>query len=163
MERKRYRVRLVRPVFEVAVVDVEAENEEIAAAAALNHAESIGEEHWIGRFDPDSYACDAQYVIPVEEAEDDYVFSEIENEQKYLLLKADLDAGEGQVTFQPWMESVDDLMSADLCMDWGNQMEALRRKGAGRYFGWLTQFLDSPKASGLAKVIPFRRPEKERE
>jgi hypothetical protein len=164
MERRSYLVRLVRPVFEVAVVKVEAENEEMATAAALHSAESIGDEHWVGRFDADSYACDAQYVIAAEEAEDDdYIFSGIEDERKYLLLKADLDAGEGQVTFQPWMESVDDLMSADLCMDWGNQIEALRRVGADRYFGWLERSLDAPKEVMLAKVIPFRRPEKEKE
>jgi hypothetical protein len=97
MERRRYLVRLIRPVFEVAVVEVEAEDEETAAVAALHSANSIGEEHWAGRFDADNYACDAQYVIAAEEAEDDYVFSGIENERKYLLLKADLDAGEGQV------------------------------------------------------------------
>lgn len=163
MERRKFRVRLVRPVFEVAVVDVEAENEEMAAAAALNHADSIGEEHWIGRYDPDSYGCDVQYVISAEEAEDDYIFSEIEDERKYMLLKADLDSGEGQMTFQPWMDEIDDLMSADLCMDWGNQIEALRQEGAGRYFGWLAKSLDTPKEAPLAKVIPFRRPEKEKE
>jgi hypothetical protein len=95
--------------------------------------------------------------------EDDYVFSGIENERKYLLLKADLNSGEGQVNFQPWMESVDDLMSADLCLDWGNQIEALRQEGADRYFGWLAKSFDPPKEAGLAKVIPFRRLEKEKE
>jgi hypothetical protein len=164
MERRSYLVRLVRPVFEVAVVEVEAEDEQMAAVAALHSAESIGDVHWVGKFDADSYACDAQYVIAAEEAEDDdYIFSGIEDERKYLLLKADLDAGEGQVTFQPWMDSVDDLMSADLCMDWGDQIEALRREGADRYFGWLAKSLESPKAAGLAKVIPFRRPEKDKE
>lgn len=164
MEKKQYRVRLVRPVFEVAVVEVEAENEEVAAVVALCNADSIGDEHWVGKYDPGSYACDAQYVIAAEEAEDDdYIFSEIEDERKYLLLKADLDAGEGQVTFQPWMESVDDLMSADLCMDWGNQLEALRREGADRYFGWLAKSLDAPEEAKLAKVIPFRRPKTEKE
>lgn len=138
MEKKQYRVRLVRPVFEVAVVEVEAENEEVAAVAALCNADSIGDEHWVGKFDPGSYACDAQYVIAAEEAEDDdYIFSEIEDERKYLLLKADLDAGEGQVTFQPWMGSVDDLMSADLCMDWGNSLEPCAGKGrTGISAGW---------------------------
>ena len=162
MEQRKFLVRLVRPVFEVAVVEVEAENEEMAEAAALNHAQSIEDVHWVGTFDPRSYGCDAQYVIPVEEAEDDFIFSGIETERKYAVLKADLDSGEGRMLFQPWMDEIDDQMSADLCMDWGNQIEALRQEGTENYFGWLMKSL-APKEARLAKVIPFRRPEKEKE
>jgi hypothetical protein len=163
MEQRKFLVRLVRPVFEVAVVEVEAMNEEMAEAAALIQAQSIEDEHWVGAFDPGSYGCDAQYVIPAEEAEDDFIFSGIENERKYALLKANLDSGEGRMMFQPWMNEIDDLMSADLCMDWGNQLEALLLEGAESYFGWLTKSLEPPKEARLAKVIPFRRPEKEKE
>ena len=63
--------------------------------------------------------------------------------------------------FQPWMDAIDDLMSADLCLDWRDQIEALRQEGAGRYFGWLAKSLDPPKETRLAKVIPFRRVPKE--
>jgi hypothetical protein len=161
MEQRKFLVRLVRPVFQVAVVEVEAENEEMAEAAALTQAESIEDEHWVGTFDPGSYGCDAQYVIPAEEAKDDFIFSSIENERKYALLKADLDSGEGRMMFQPWMNGIDDLMWADLCMDWGIQLEGLRREGAESYFGWLKS-LGAPKEARLAKVIPFRRPEKEK-
>jgi hypothetical protein len=162
MKQRKFLVRLVRPVFEVAVVEVEAENEAMAEAVALSQAEAIEDEHWVGTFDPGSYGCDAQYVIPAEVAEDDFIFSGIENERKYALLKADLDAGEGRMLFQPWMDGIDDLMSADLCMDWGNQLEALRQEGAESYFGWLRKSLETPKEVRLAKVIPFRRPEKEK-
>jgi hypothetical protein len=127
MEQRKFYIRLVRPVFEAVVVEVEAENEEIAEAAALIQAESIEGEHWVGTFDPASYCCDAQYVISAEEAEGDFIFSEIENERKYALLQADLDSGEGRMLFQPWMDEIDDLMWADVCMDWSNQLEALRR------------------------------------
>jgi hypothetical protein len=163
MEQRKFLVRLVRPVFEAVVVEVEAENEVMAEVAALTQAESIEDEHWVGTFDPGSYGCDAQCVIPAEEGEDDFIFSGIENERKYALLKADLDSGEGRMLFQPWMDEIDDLMWADLCMDWSNQLEALRREGAERYFGWLTKSIEAPKEARLAKVIPFRRPEKEEE
>jgi hypothetical protein len=162
MEQKKFLVRLVRPVFEVAVVEVKAENEEMAKAAALIQAKSIEDKHWVGTFDPGSYDCEAQYVVPAEEAEDDFIFSGIENERKYALLKADLDSGEGRMMFQPWMDEIDDLMSADLCMDWNNQIETLRREGVERYFEWLKS-IKASKEARPAKVIPFRRPEKENE
>jgi hypothetical protein len=162
MEQRKFLVRLVRPVFEAVVVEIEAENEKMAAAAALIQAESIADEHWIGTFDTGSYDFDAQYVVPANEADDDFIFSGVEKERKYTLLKADLDSGEGRMLLQPWMDTIDDLMSADLCMDWGNQLEALRREWAKNYFGWLPKSLEKPKEVRLAKVIPFRRPEKEK-
>lgn len=159
MQQRKFLVRLVRPVFEVAVVEVEAESEEMAEAVALSQSAAIEDKHWIGAFDPGSYSCEAQYVVSADETEDDFIFSEIENERKYGVLKANLDSGEGRMLLQPWMEKVDDLMSADLCMDWGNDLESLRQEGAENYFDEL-RGLNPPKEARSAKVIPFQRTEK---
>lgn len=160
MQQRKFLVRLVRPVFEVAVVEVEAESEEMAEVVALSQSAVLEDKHWIGAFEPGSYSCEAQYVVSADEMEDDFIFSEIENERKYGLLKANLDSGEGRILLQPWMEKVDDLMSADLCVDWGNDLESLCQEGADNYFDKMRD-LNAPKGVRSAKIIPFHRPEKE--
>jgi hypothetical protein len=158
MSTKRYRVRLVRPVFQVAVVDVEAAGEAEAMLEALSQAETIPEKDWVGEFDPDSYFYDVQYVEGADDQLDDYIFTDIENDRKYLLLKADTISGEGEVTFQPWMSEVSDLMLADLCSDWSGQLEELEAEGASNFYETLEKYLQV-KNKTPAKVIPFRRPE----
>ena len=60
------------------------------------------------------------------------------------------------------MGPVDDLMMADLCMDWGNELEAVREEGAGLYFERLARSSVRPTEARLGKVIPFRRREKDK-
>lgn len=158
MNTRRYRVRLVRPVFQVAVVEVEASDEEQAMLEALGQAESISENNWTGSFDSDSYFYDAQFVEDAEESTDDYIFTGIDEDRKYLLLKADTDSGEGELLLQPWITEISDLMVADLSMDWGNQLGALEEAGTVSFYESLEQIHDKPKVP--AKIIPFRRPEK---
>jgi hypothetical protein len=156
MSTRRYRVRLVRPLFQVAVVDVEAADEEVAMLEALSQAGTITEKEWVGEFDPDGYFYDVQYVEEAEESDDDYIFTGIEKDRKYLLLKADTDSGEGEITFQPWMSEVSDLMVADLCSDWSGQLEELEEEGASNFYESLEKQLQV-KNKTPAKVIPIRR------
>lgn len=158
MSKKRYRVRLVRPVFQVAVVDVEAAEEEGAMLEALSQAETIPEKDWRGAFNPDSYFYDAQYVEEADKPQDDYIFTGIDEDRKYLLLKADTDSGEGKVIFQPWLNEISDLMIADLCSDWSGQLQGLEEAGVSSFYESLEKQLEL-KNKTPAKVIPFRRPE----
>lgn len=155
MSTRRYRVRLVRPIFQAAVVEVEASDEEQAILEALSQAETISEKNWSGSFDPDSYFYDAQFVEDAEESSDDYIFDE---NRKYLLLKADTDSGEGELLLQPWITEISDLMVADLSMDWGGQLDVLEEAGTVSFYESLEQIHAKPKVP--AKIIPFRRPEK---
>jgi hypothetical protein len=34
----------------------------------------------------------------------------------------------GDVLYQPWIEDLDDLMLADMCMDWSGQLDKASRK-----------------------------------
>ena len=135
----RFTVRIVRPVFESVVVEVEAECEEDAIAAALGQADTILDEEWTGVFEPENYFYDAQCIDIIHgcdgeeqisagdefECEDDPLAT---NEyRRYLLLKANTFSGDGEVLYQPWLEDVDDLMLADLCMDWSAQIEEARK------------------------------------
>jgi hypothetical protein len=151
-------VRLVRPVFQVAVIDIEAVDDEEAMLEALSQAETITEKEWVGEFDPDNYFYDVQYIEESEEPDDDYIFTGIEKDRKYLLLKADTNSGEGELTFQPWMSEVSDLMVADLCSDWSGQLEELEREGSFNFYESLEKQLQV-KNKTSAKVIPFRHPD----
>ena len=157
MSTKRYRVRLVRPVFQVVVVDVEASGNEEAIVEAICQAETIQEKEWVGEFDPDNYFYDVQYVEEAE-GEGDYIFTGIDEDRKYLLLKADTGSGEGEVLFQPWLTEISDLMVADLCSDWGGLLQELEEVGVSSFYESLEQQLHV-KNKAPAKVIPFRRPD----
>jgi hypothetical protein len=158
MSTKRYRVRLVRPVFQVAVVEVEATDEDVAMLEALGQAMTITENEWVGEFDPDNYFYDVQYVEDADEPDDDYIFTGLEKYRKYLLLKADTNSGEGEVAFQPWITEVSDLMTADLCSDWRGELEELEAEGVSNFYESLEKQMQV-KNKTPAKVIPFRRPD----
>lgn len=155
---KRYLVRLVRPVFQVAVVEVEANNENDAMLDALHQADTVPEEVWSGRFDPSNYGYDTQYVGEAGESdEDDYIFSGIDEESRYLLLKANTGTGEGELLPQPWLTEISDLMIADLGMDWRSQVKELETEGCASFYESLEDQL-ARKERKPGKVIPFRRP-----
>jgi hypothetical protein len=162
MGMKKYRVRLIRPVFQVAVVDVDASGETEAMFEAVCRAETIPEKEWAGEFDPENYFYDIQCIQEAEMMDDDSIFVGTGEDRKYLLLKADTDSGEGEVTFQPWMSEISDLMVADLCSDWSSQLVELEKEGASNYYEALEQQLHL-KNRAPAKVIPFRRPDSSEE
>ncbi len=159
MEKTRFRVRLVRPLFEYADVEVEAGDAHGAVAAALAGAEEIVADAWRGRFDPGEYAVDAVHVSEAAGI-DDEAFAAIAGENRYLLLKADTDAGEGEVLYQPWIGEVDDLMIADLCADWTGELAEAEAEGVARFYDWLERHARFLK-EGPAKVIPLRPPREE--
>lgn len=160
MSTKRYRVRLVRPVFQVAVVEVEASDEYGAMLDALHQADTVPEELWSGNFDQANYSYDAQYVEEASEPDaDDYIFSGIDEDRRYLLLGANTDTGEGEMLPQPWISEISDLMVADLGMDWRGQLEKLEVEGCTRFYESLEDQI-AHKDRKPAKVIPFRQPTK---
>ena len=158
MNAKRYLVRLVRPVFQVAVVEVEANDENEAMFDALHQADTVPEELWFGDFDQANYGYDAQYVEEAEESgEDNYIFTGIDEDRRYLLLCANTNTGEGELLPQPWVNEISDLMVADLCMDWRGHVEDMEAAGCAKFYESLEDQL-ARKDRKPAKVIPFRRP-----
>jgi hypothetical protein len=158
MDIKKYRVRLVRPVFQSAIVEVDATSEDDAIFEAIIQADSVPEQAWDGTFDPDSYFYDVHYVQEVTETDDEYLNCEIEDDRKYLLLRGDIDSATGALPFQPWMTEVSELVVADLCTDWSDELATLERAGVASYYASLDRQIKA-KVKELAKVIPFRRPE----
>jgi hypothetical protein len=166
MDTKKYRVRLMRPIFQIAVVEVEANCEDDAILEAIIQADTVPEQAWSGEFDPESYFYDAHSIEEVSEAEDDYISDGIEDDcipevieddRKYLLLRGDIDSGTGAVPFQPWMTEISDLMVADLCQDWCADLADLEEAGMAGFYAALERQIKA-RDNVLAKVIPFRRP-----
>jgi hypothetical protein len=152
----RFRVRLVRPVFQYVDVEVEAGEENEALSAALAGSETVPESAWRGSYDPEEYCIDAVAVGDAADIDED-IFLSIAGDKKYLLLKADADSGEGEVLYQPWIRGISDLMLADLCSDWGTELAEAEEAGTERFYDWLERHARFLK-EGPAKVIPLRRP-----
>lgn len=164
MSSSRYRVVLSRPVFQVVMVDVVAEDREDAMVKALSHAGMVPEEEWTGVFDPADYFYDVQHATEAEEAEialEHYGYS-ADRYTKYLLLKADTFAGEGEVLMQPWVNRVSDQMADDIFREWTSELEKIGAGGASKFLERLTGKAEEAKGKP-AKVIPIRRPPPEDE
>ncbi len=161
MGNKRFRVRLVRPVFQFVDVEVEAGEEHEALFTAMAGAETIPEDAWHGSFDPDAYGVDAVALDDTAEI-DEEIFTSIAESKKYLFLKADTDTGEGEVLYQPWMRDISDLMIADLFSDWSGELAEAGAEGTELFYDQLERHARFLK-EGPAKVIPLRRPQGEEE
>lgn len=171
MDLPTYKVRIVRPVFQSVIVEVEAGSEEQAVAAALGQADTIPEEEWAGTFEPENYFYDAQ-CLEEDYDEEDPAFVEDEDGVldenldnwcnpdeycRYLLLKANIFSGDGEVVYQPWLEEVDDLMLADLCNDWSGQLEEARIESFAQAIETMKEQAQAMNKKP-AKVYQFKRP-----
>jgi hypothetical protein len=159
-----YKVRIVRPVFQSVIVEVEADSEEEAVATALGQADTIPEEDWIGVFDSEKYFYDAQCLEEdfdedhLEVDEDAEHFIDPDEYVRYLLLKANIYSGDGEVLYQPWLEEeVDDNILADLCMDWSGQLEGIQKDDVDDVIEIMEEQIHTPSKQP-AKVYQFKRP-----
>ena len=125
-----YTIRLVRPVFETAVIEVEAFSESVAIETALDHAESLKREAWrTQEFDDAAYGPHVESVIENQEVYETSLDPHRELREfransagtparKYLLLSVDADSGVGELHPEPWFACLDGRKQADLCADW---------------------------------------------
>jgi hypothetical protein len=133
--RSKYYVRVARPRIETAVVEVEAVDDEEAEQRALEQATQLSEACWaIEPFDMGAYGPHVDKMVsgddfdPVVELDRDQATELLaETATHYLLLRADCNAGEGEVVVQPWFVVDDpDLLASDLTRDWLRSLEQLR-------------------------------------
>jgi hypothetical protein len=69
---------------------------------------------------------------------------------RYLLLKADIEGGEGVALNQPWLDEKSNVFQADVAGDWLADIEVLEQEGLEGYL----------RRGRRGNVIPFRRPAK---
>ena len=133
--RSKYYVRVARPRIEMAVVEVEAVDDEEAEQRAAEEGMQLSDTSWaVEPFDIDSYRPHVDTMVsgddfdPVVELDRDQTTELLaETAAHYLLLRADCDGGEGEVVLQPWFVVDDpDLLASDLTRDWLRSLEQLR-------------------------------------
>jgi hypothetical protein len=125
----KYHVQLVRLRFDAAIIEVQATGDSDAERKAIEQAQQLSDADWqLQPFDHAAYRPHAEAMIAEdeltgpEEVEDALAW----NETRYLLLKGDCGAGEGDVVLQPWFKTDEpDLLASDLCSDWIGTLEGL--------------------------------------
>ncbi len=137
-----FRVALMRPLIQVAVLRIEATSDEDATARALRHAPRIDGRDWAGSFEPTHYTYDVLEVLDLDDADGDRPEDELERAPpptwdaiRYLLLKCDIDAGEGELVMQPWLAAVrgDPLLTLDIASDWRSQVQEIEDNAKTEY------------------------------
>jgi hypothetical protein len=161
LQQHRFAIKLMRPIFQTTVIVVAAATEAHAVRIALRAAARLKDSEWAGGFEPRRYQYDVQHVIDVDEwgqeaagegrsetdAELSAFLRSFEN-VRYLLLKADIEVGQGGVLNEPWLDDKSHLFLADVAGDWLADIETLEEEGLEGYL----------RRGRRSNVIPFRGP-----
>ena len=159
----RFAIKLMRPIFQTTVIAVNAASEERAVRLAIRKAARLKEEEWVGSFDSSKYRYDLQHVVGAAEFSAEAKAGETSvsaadlakdlremHVTEYLLLKADIEGGQGEALNQPWLDEKSYVFLADVAGDWLADIEALEEEGLEGYL----------RRGRRSNVIPFRRPVK---
>ncbi len=127
---KTFTVRLVRPVFETVVVEVEAWSRKGARRKALDCADKLPAKDWAAvTFDEGEYSPHVASIVdnqeiyetslnPHAEIRKSRLADRMPETLRYMILAADLESGEGHCLPQPWFEYAETSLQADLCSGW---------------------------------------------
>ena len=142
-------VRLMRPIFQSVVVLVKARSDNDAARKARRLAPGLKPEEWKGEYDAISYAYDVQEVLNVDRIKQSSELSETTKELekylwerddfRYLLLKADVTSGQGDVLIEPWLKRKSAVMRMDLVGDWAAGVEVLEERARKSFQRWVDE------------------------
>lgn len=131
----KYFVRLVRPRFETQLTVVEADDEEDAHVQAMAQSFSRERDWRLVEFSFTDYRCHVEECVSEEDIKlDETTKKEVRarlsstaspDENKYLLMQANVGTGHGEIVLQPWFVQEDNLMAHDLCLDWASEIELL--------------------------------------
>ena len=107
---------------------------------------------------PSKYRYDLQNVLDATEFSDEATETSVTaadlakdlcemHVTEYLLLKADIEGGQGEALNQPWLDEKSYVFLADVAGDWLADIEALEEEGLEGYL----------RRGRRSNVIPFRR------
>jgi hypothetical protein len=137
-EEQKFYIRVCRPRFEVATIEVTAADHDDAESLARMDAAELSDDKWkLLPFDRKSYIPHAEEIwsdndmganadneTPKQELIREFMALEDERDQLYLLLMGDPTTGEGDVVFEPWCRSdAPELLEMDLSGDWIQVLE----------------------------------------
>ena len=137
-------VRMCRPRFEVAVLEIEAKDDVEAGAIALEKAESLPVSAWyLQAFDAKSYhphveectpQSDVEAIVGPEPWEKESFIIELRSTKatehtRYMLLQADINGGDGDVIFEPWFDKDNpQLLETDIAGDWMAELKSIQEE-----------------------------------
>jgi hypothetical protein len=156
MANQKYLVRLVRPVFQAAYLEIEAGSEKEACSKAFQSAYRLPDEQWAGRFNPDDHLFDV-HCVRCGETPEGHPFSLLDfplysilstNETPYVRWEGN----------QPWMNYLSPLTVASQMSRW---IEQLAQSRDGYYDEAIEEFEEMLRTwKGTdQKVVPLLPPE----
>ena len=146
----KYYVKMVRPVIEEVVVEVEAGSLDEAQLLASEAAATLPENSWERRIDGAQHAPIVESAVPGPEVSGDVARGCLWPNVSYALLRADIETMEGKFLPQPWMVALSPLSVADLAADWVADLEQVRDSGLE---GWIAALGDEDLRSVGHQVL----------
>ena len=138
----KYYVRVMRPIFQRAILTVEARSEEAAVLSALRKAEQLGDADW-AQLDTEREPPVLETVFSQEEADGNSEADALEyvrgGQYAYALLQADLDEGDGSFIAPMWLKHVPELAAADITQDWSEALSGVCGEEIEAFYAWLTR------------------------
>ena len=142
MKRSKYYVRLMRPIFQRAILTVEATSDEAAMRSALQQAERLTEREW-ARLEVEHELPVVEVALSEDESEGDTEADVLEFvsdvQHAYALLQADLEAGEGTFIAPTWLKHQPQLAIADITQDWTDALLGISEAEANAFYDWLSR------------------------
>ena len=142
MKRSKYYVRVMRPIFQRAILTVEATSDEAALHSALEQAERLTERDWM-RLEAERELPVVEIALSEEEGDGQGKADILEFvgdvQHAYALLQADLEAGEGTFIAPTWLKRQSELMVADITQDWAQALVSISDTGVNAFYNWLTR------------------------
>lgn len=154
MAEEKFLVRLVRPVFQAAYVEVEGRNENEAAFRAYTSAENIPEEKWTGRYNPEGYGIEVHCIRSAETSEG-YAVSLLDFPNYCLLSTGSSPIGSSCT--QPWMDELNPCSVASNFSLWIDSLIDERVEFYERSIEFFEDALKSLKGTDK-KVVPLAPP-----
>ncbi len=169
-------VRVCRPRFEVAVLEIDADDEEQAEDIAVGVAIELPGEGWHllpcndELYQPHVETCHSEHTInasaddPKEREEYIEDLKSLEradavNHIRYLLLYADVGTGQGRVIFEPWFPAGEpELLEHDLAGDWVSDLEVIMDEGLENFEEFVANLPREPDHLRPI-VVPFSWPD----
>jgi hypothetical protein len=159
---QKYWVMLARPVIETVIVEVTAVSDEDAGDKARKKAAKFSEIEWEGEFQKDDYGLDVVACLPHDDLGSDErpekIVSGIGKDHRYMLLKADVEFGDGTLLVEPWLGRCNPVVIADYLGDWSEAIHDLYEASVGEMYDWIEQRREEPDKqrptkAASAKVI----------
>jgi hypothetical protein len=139
MKKSKYYFRVMRPIFERAILTVEASSDEAAMRAALQQAGRLTDNEW-ALIETEQEPPIIEIALDEEETEgsdaDRHAFlSDVQH--AYALLQADLAEGEGNFIVPTWLRRQPALAIADVTRDWSEALSGIYEEGVEAFTAWL--------------------------